>query len=240
MNTPSYPGAAEQICKLKPGSFLLWKWCLISQSSQLHFAAANFPLCLTKQDRATSIEIDKLRTFCKTAGWMRRTHCLSHLFCSLSIFVLVLKSSIQHCLKTNQFPFHWGKRLMSVTQWLWVPFFLLKEISTEQSLFIIAMLLSDHLPLYFFLPQPLWKQTSCPRHRNPQSAASSMEPLDFCQQPLEVVPDVITFSVLPWKYPVKTKDCTHPSYRFGGQHFLCSQGCTVRDVRHVAPQRNHD
>lgn len=153
----------------------------------------------------------------------------------LSIFVLILKSSIQHCLRTSQFPFHWGKRLMAITQWLWVPFFLLKEMNTEQSLFIIAMLLSEHLPLYCFLPQPLWKQTSCPRQQNPQSAASSMEPLDFCQQPLEVVPDVIAFSVLPWKYPVKTKGCTHPSE----QHFLCSQGCTVGDVRHNTPHRNH-
>lgn len=49
----------------------------------------------------------------------------------------------------------------------------------------------------------------------------------------------LPFSVLPWKYPVKTKGCTHHSYRFGGQHFLCCQGCTVGDVSHDVPQGNH-
>lgn len=55
---------------------------------------------------------------------MNENNPLSHLFCSLSIFVLVFKSSIQHCLKTKQFPFHWACNPVTVGT------FLLAEINS--------------------------------------------------------------------------------------------------------------
>lgn len=235
MNVPSYPGAAEQICKLKPGSFSCGNdaWFHKAQSFTLQLLIF---LCLW-QSRAEPWNWWRsyFNNFLQNCR-VNEENPLSVTSVLLPICVLVLKSSIQHCLKTNPFPFHWGKRLMSVTHDCGYLSSCWKKLVLNRVFFIIAELLSDHLPLYCFLPQPLWKQTSCPRHRNPQSAAASVEPLEFCQQPLEVVPDVIAFSVLPWKYPVETKD----NFSFGGQHFLCSQGCTVGDVRHEVPQRNHD
>lgn len=75
----------------------------------------------------------------------------------LSIFVLILKSSIQHCLRTSQFPFHWGKRLMAITQWLWVPFFLLKEMNTEQSFYHSHALI--RASPFILLPSPAIVET---------------------------------------------------------------------------------
>lgn len=48
------------------------------------------------------------------------------------------------------------------------------------------------------------------------------------------------FLCYPENIQLKTKGCTHHSPHFGGQHFLCCQGCTVGDVSHDVPQSNHD
>lgn len=155
MNVPSYPGAAEQICNLKPGSFYCGNdaWFHRAQSFTLQLLIFLF-YDKTRQSHQHWNYFNNFLQNCR----MNEKNPLSVRSVLLSIFVLVLKSSIQHCLKTNPFPFHWGKTLMSVTQRLWVPFFLLKEISTEQSLFYHSWALIRPSP-FILLPSPAIVET---------------------------------------------------------------------------------